>query len=423
LAERREIDASVDRFKREVPLIIEAELDRVAALMGVDEKRAQVASASYPLSPEQMSAAMETLVRAAISRHQEELLADLKDDGLLVAYASLKLEYATREPESNFLGRALLPSLVSTFEDLLAALVRNGLARFPRALGDLPDVPIDVVFKYERSATTLDLRRWAIDQKVNEFLRKSPEEWRRRLSKWWDVDFGSLGANWIAVNEAIQRRHSVVHNRGLADANYLESVAESHRLGIRLGSELLCDPTYLNNVLTELETFSINIAIHACRKLFAATAFQVYPVVASRIVSLEERGRWAKAAAIAEEALRGEVEAEMQDILRVNRWYCLQEMGLDDATWHQQVDSWSPVDEYGQIGKAALKHNVQRLCELVRSMTGPEGQVRRRELRSAPLMRREMARDVTVRRALLASGSNAPPGPYGPPRRKKGGRR
>ena len=91
----------------------------------------------YPESPEQKQAAnVWVATRAAPIREKfEEHLNPFVENPLQISYAFEYLSWRGREPVDEILGAAILPRLVSAFEQFIGALLRTGLTFHPEALG------------------------------------------------------------------------------------------------------------------------------------------------------------------------------------------------------------------------------------------------------------------------------------------------
>ena len=161
----------------------------------------------------------------------------------------------------------MVPLIVSKMEEFLAALVRTGISLRPKSLGSSTSRN-EVFQKYGSNFSGVEIKLWQIDQKVSNFMKGSPDEWRDSLLKWTKIDIASLGVNWNMLTEVIQRRHAIVHNGGSVDADYLAKVAKSLTYGLQVGSRPISNQAYLSPVLTELEAWAICLTLRWGKHFF-----------------------------------------------------------------------------------------------------------------------------------------------------------
>lgn len=267
--------------------------------------------------------------------------------------------------------------------------------------------------RYGKNASTSDLQRWAVDRKVRDFLAEPPPDWLRRILKWSHIDLTKLGADWERICELIQRRHCIVHNGGRVDEQYLDRVPENLRRGAYLGQQLVSNAEYLEAIYVDLITFAAGVSLRWVIHFFD-TSPALYIDLLQRIVQLEEMGRWANASALCEIALSGpapttEDDHDTIEMLRVNWWFCQQEMGLERPEARKDIREWTPTDVPLQLARAILLRDMEEVAEIVRRIeSGPSPFLLKRELERAPLIQRAMQNSPEIARLLARSRSPSP---------------
>src|SRR6266511_5341438 len=291
--QRDEVERAVEAMLKARDERMNVELTKVKNKLAELNITADTAANIYPPSPEQQLAGFQLAARR-VSR-------DLYGEFLLPFEGSVELEYANtllgvgeEDSTTALLGKALLPLQLSALEEFLASLLRAALTKYPNGLGTLRNVPFEIIDKYGQNASTGDLKRWAIDRRIEEFFRGSPNEWRKELEGWSRIDIANVEAAWDAIGEAKQRRHAIIHSGSVADGNYIAKVPEHLRPGIFLGSPLTCDYAYIDYLLIELEIFGINLDTRWASHFFGSGPEVTFPLMSLRIVRLENEGRWAK---------------------------------------------------------------------------------------------------------------------------------
>lgn len=396
---RRELDQLAAKAVESMPGLIDEAVEQI--LGDAAETQQELAETEhYPLTSDEIAALQVLLYRTSRAEERfEELFGDHKDNVEALLYLQAKMqEFSRKKLPERLLGDALLPTLVSHFEEFLKALLRVGIRKFPQALGPMPDIPQELLTKYGHMQ---DLQRWQVDRKVTELFKGTPEDWRKGLLKWPKVDLAEQGGSWDVIVEAIQRRHTLVHNGGRADQKYLDVVGSN--AGVVEGQLLLCDTEYLTSIFTEFETFALTFTVRMAAKFGVTPEQGIYPPMLDRIVDgLERGGQWAHALAVLEACLEPDgLDEATQESFRVNRWFCLQELGLDNAEMLGSVYAWHPSSSYLQMARAALlRDEPHALLTLRQINSGGKPALEKRRLREAPLIQRFMRENAKVLKAL-----------------------
>ena len=335
--ERKILDEAIEQFRIELSAEEEKEFNRLAAKSANEPAQGSV----YPFSTEVETVAMSMLFGEIANKVAEKHFSKFANDPISVEYLFAKVRLGPDGNREIILGNSLLPLIVSKAEEFLGALVRTGLSLYPAALGEPPSVPNEIIMQYQRNISSSDIRRWQVDRQVTEFLRNSPDEWRKLLERWVKIDIANLGADWDALNEMIQRRHAIIHNGGRADSEYLGKIAPGLRQGLHPGSLLTCKLTYIEPVMIELETWAICLALRFSKRIFKEKA-EIYDGIIRRATRLQRLGRWTQALAIMDSYLLAPLPLKEEDVIlaQINRWFCLQELGRDNESVQREIQSW-----------------------------------------------------------------------------------
>jgi hypothetical protein len=404
-SERRTLDRSIDALWVDVEIQALAEVKKLG-LVGDDVRPDDLI---YPLGEE----AALTLEDALLQKIKEEAirahLGDYQNNEIYAAYTASKLRLGPPRARASMIGAALLPFVVGKMEQFISGLVRTGLSLYPKGLGALPSVPPEIVQQYGRNVDSSDLLRWMVDQKIDRLISGTPNEWAEKLERWPGLDLATVGGDWESIKELVQRRHVIVHNSGRADDEYLSRVPDRFKHGIYIGAELNCGATYFDAALIELETWAMCLTIHWGRKIFGSNA--TYPLDAvSRLVDLESRNRWIQALAIANALLMEPQPANQETVglARINRWFCLQQIGQGDDALANEIRSWRMPeldDPYTTFrvtaAKAALLRDYDELAKMLRQAASNQNLPYQKQVfREMPLMRRAIGESRAVASAL-----------------------
>lgn len=142
----------------------------------------------------------------------------------------------------TLLYRNALVSLVSYVEWFVSRLLHEHYASFP---GSWQGDRCLSLRELEGIGTIEEARRFIIDQKVEEQLRASLEEWIKHFKSHLGLGLGYLDSGMDALLELFQRRNLTVHHGGIINSTYLSRVSASLTNGLKIGMPLPIDRSYV----------------------------------------------------------------------------------------------------------------------------------------------------------------------------------
>lgn len=406
--ERIELDKSISIFYQDLDRRVEDELSRTRLLEDSTDN-----SGIYPLASETMIVIFNLILGKLTNETMSQHFGKFENDQTRSTYVISQLRLGQNSARESTLGSAMLPMIVSKFEEFIGALLRAGLAVQPKGLGDLPSIPDDVYRNYKFNISSIDIERWQVDQKIADFLRESPAFWCEKIKKWTRIDSARVGARWPVILEAMNRRNVVVHAGGRVDIKYLRNVSEEFKQGLGLGTYLDCDYQYMDPVLAEIETWAICVASLWAKRFFQTEAVYYYFIV-DRVVKLEDEGRWSQALAILEAYLAAPLDSKSNnmELARINRWFCLQEIGSSNDGVDLEISQWRASlsqeilqdNSYVEIGIHALLREYSELVQALRRLgTQTPDRLIKRDYREMPLLKRAMRESPLVKRYLTSA--------------------
>jgi len=397
---RDQIEADVRRVLDECPQMTLDALDRFVEAMEA-QGEASGAKDDYPISVEETGAMVKFLLDKEVADQMARSLSKYEGDHAAVVHIHATFRWAAAESAVEVQGRALLPLVVTYIEEFLGAMVRTGLAKYPRGLGEPGDIPFEVFERYQGHDS---VERFVRDQSVSRFLRGSPEDWSRKLRAWSRFDPSELGGCWETVQEAVARRHVLVHNAGVADAKYVDSMRASRFSGASEGDTLSCPLDYTARVLRDGHVLGVGFALRWARFLGVDSPLTMLPDLIVYIYKLEEAGDWESALVLARLAIGGSSSAEedeaKSDLLRVNWWLCRQHLG---ETVDDEARAWSPVDPEMIAARAALLKDYALLATTISKLRANRKVLDMRSLHDQIIFKEAMAASPVVRQAFHGS--------------------
>ncbi|MEV4660370.1 hypothetical protein AB0J85_00320 [Micromonospora echinofusca] len=314
----------------------------------------------YPIASEQLFSALAFHSEEVEASILEEMRSFYEDDDVRYNFALAHYRSLTRPDLTQVLATSLLSTAIYGFENYLGALARTALnVAGSESLGDLPDVPFDIVRSYGQNVATNDLERWAIDRRVEDFVRGGYPEWRDTFSRWAKFNIEQTGGNWSTIREAIARNKAYGRGTGgRIDAEYLASLDSEQAAGLTLWGELVTSASYFRSLSDELEVTACCLGLRWTRQFLPNGAADV-TFYADRAVRLEQRELWGHALAVFSTLLDTFVHSDHSDfnVTKINEWLCRRQLGTEDEAMRQAIDRFQITDSYYRLGLMVLKRD------------------------------------------------------------------
>lgn len=153
-----------------------------------------------------------------------------------------------------------LSYLVTVFEGYLADIVREIFLAHPEALKSARELTAETVLGLGGRKGIVS---YLAEREVEELLYKSFPRVVDYFDKKFNIDLSASGVSAGKLNEIGQTRHIHVHNRGIINRRYLESVKESK---LKVGAYKSITREYLRGSIDSIRTLVKFIDAEAQRK-------------------------------------------------------------------------------------------------------------------------------------------------------------
>jgi hypothetical protein len=264
---------------------------------------------------------------------------------------------AVAQPRLALLYRSLVTLAYGSLEVFVAQLIDAALEERPGMLER--DSAVFSMSDLEGFASIGDAGRELIRRKVQSVMAGGSDGWTSWLSKPpLELRLPELALDWTLTQEAIQRRHIIVHNAGRVSGQYLTRTADLAIDKVVLGEQLEVDRAYVERVLDLFLVLGARaMLIAATKQLFDDKTEMLY--LADLTVETLNLRRWAAAEALADagadmsEILSMREESKLQ--FKSMRWLARKKAeGID--TIREEVSAWDtgPLSPSWQLVRALL---------------------------------------------------------------------
>jgi hypothetical protein len=393
---------------RQFKMTMDAVLEVIEALTPHVESLDESPDRRIPLPPmsergaERMSAALEQLnnrvnqgdsdaEHESKPTHLEGEDLELFTDGLRAAYedqpGALRavgeaLQTVVAMPQrQNLLHASLLTMAVGTLETAIAGVGTQHYALHPDALpADEKEFSLSELAQFD---DIQDARIAAISRKVEDLMRSGFDAWDKWFRGLLKSDFDELAANRAVLNEAIQRRHIVVHNGGRVSRQYLAKVPEAEA---KIGNDLRINRAYLEAAVDEITIFGLRLILTAWVKWSPdkdEASGQALDIVYEQLVD----GRNEAASCIAETALGFPADERQRLSLQINRWQARKRTeGIEVIRMELEAWDTSALSPLYEVAKSVLLDDFESSFALIPHLID-QGDLKEKELRDWPLFR------------------------------------
>mgnify|MGYP001155749813 CR=1 FL=1 len=162
-----------------------------------------------------------------------------------------------------------LSYLLTIFEGYLADIVREIFLAHPEALKSGKELTAETVLSLGGREGIVS---YLAEREVKELLYKSFPRVTDYFDKKFNIDLSASGVSAGKLNEIMQTRHIHVHNRGIVNRRYLDSVKDSK---LRVGAYKSITREYLRDSINSIRTLVGFIDAEVQRKYFANQSIEL----------------------------------------------------------------------------------------------------------------------------------------------------
>lgn len=262
------------------------------------------------------------------------------------------------------LYRSALISLISTVEWYVASLLHTYFAQFKEAIGgkekqmSLNDL--------KKIGSIDDAIKLLTEQKVEEILRGSFDDWITYLKETLKLSMAYLEQDNATLVECFQRRNLFVHNNGVVNNIYLAKVPAEFRKGLKVGAPILIDQTYVDSLIRCFERVFLLIGAELWKKVAPKDLNRGETLIDLGFRQLK-REHWDVAEGVYFFLLQDKAQEEIIRLMaQINYWQCRKWRGkFDECKKEIEEFDFSAKDKKFELARIALLDKEKDFFALV----------------------------------------------------------
>ncbi|MFB7863551.1 hypothetical protein [Streptomyces sp. NPDC056069] len=273
----------------------------------------------------------------------------------LAHFVQTAARYAYAGSREDMTRRALLVSLISSFEVLFGRLARVVYMKNKAALNDS-----DHSFTLEQLAQFDSIegaREFLIERRLAALLRESIDGWERWLVRaCGGLSMTALPVDWPGIRESFARRNLIVHAESIVNQIYLDTVRGLNIPGDTpvKGKKLTVSSEYLKEGAERILALGVILASEISRKLNRGSEGEVIEMLGEEAEECARRGFWGASEYISSHALTWPASRSQRIDIQTCNWLA-RKMVYGNGAIQSEVESW---DTSGLSSSLAHRKNL-----------------------------------------------------------------
>lgn len=334
-------------------------------------------------------------------------MVEISEDGKTGRYRSIpkpvkesyiKVEALQRQNEILYSGSLML--LVTYFENTIAKILKKDLQIHPQRMSlETKSVSYKIL---EMSNNIEDVRNFLIENEVTAMMYKSVSEWIEYFKKSVKLKLEYVTKTLPELKEIISRRNVIVHNEGVVNNIYMNTVSEEYRLHVHIGDILSVDREYILNAIDLVELIGMSIILEMWINESDKDKKEVDKVLAIVFDEYLIFEKWENARILYEICLKSNKMQLADELMcKINRWQCYKWLGQFDEMKREveELDITACQPMY-KLGVLALLEKDEEFFECF----GKQNDIGESELKEWPLFRGIRQNQIYIQRYGISEG-------------------
>lgn len=338
--------------------------------------------------PEEFSTDMVDAIKESMRRM--ESVFDISQDGKSGRYPRMPktlkeyyrvVEATAKQNEILYSGALLL--LITYFENTISKILKEDFQRHPQRMSlENKTVPYRIL---EKSESIEDVKAVLIEEEVTSIMYKSLSDWIDYFKKNIKLKLEYVTQVLPEMKEVVARRNIIVHNEGVVNTIYLNSVSELMRPNVKRGDTLRVDKSYIINAVDLVENVGMSLIIEMWINDFGQAEDQIQEIVDVIFDEYLIFEKWDSASILYDICLKSKkLNAADELMCKINRWQCYKWQGRFEQVKadveKQDVSICSPMYRLGML---ALLDKYEEFFDLYEN----QNEIGEEQLSTWPLFR------------------------------------
>ena len=276
-------------------------------------------------------------------------------------------KFEAREKQKEILYRGSLLLVVTYFENLIASVLRENFAKYPRRI-ELSEKSVSYKMLTEVNDIE-EIKDILIDQEVTNKMYESILDWKNYFQKNIKLKLKAWEEDFDILQEIIARRNLYVHNNGIINNIYIKLIHDVSKYSI--GEELSIDREYIDDAVNIIEYLGMSLLIEVWLKECSNDPAEVENIKDLIYEEYLEPQRWEMARHFYELCLLNSRLSDADKIVcKINNWQCYKWLGeydkVKDEVERLDISAYKPMYVLGML---ALKEDYKRFFEFYDDQT------------------------------------------------------
>ena len=196
----------------------------------------------------------------------------IREEALQNKFNEAIKEVSKNQRSIQLLRSNVLISLISAVEAYLSGLMHLFYAKHPDAI-ESSDKSF-TLSELKKFSSIEDAQNYLIECKVEQLMRGSFEDWSKFFKSRIKLEIPRLDKSLPFLVEACMRRNVVIHNGGIVNAIYLNSVDAQFKANRKIGEKIDISVEYLGGIIDRFEACCLLLGFEMWKRFDAKDAFR-----------------------------------------------------------------------------------------------------------------------------------------------------
>ena len=264
--------------------------------------------------------------------------------------------------QKDVLYKSSLVSLIIYFESLVSQLFKEDFERHPDKIG-LNDKTVKFS-QIDELKEIESVKDYLIENEIVNMMYKDIGKWFDYFRK--NIDLKPIDGKMDDLIEITKRRNLLVHNNGVVNTFYIDSIPDKFKSNLKKGSVLVVDRQYIDNAIRIIEYVGIILTLSIWLNEERSNFDEMDLIESFIFDEYLIKENWEIAIVLYKLLLTNKkLDDERKIIAKLNLWQCSKWLGkykeIENAVKKEDYSAWAPKLKLGIL---ALMEEVNKFFEL-----------------------------------------------------------